>query len=148
MGSTLMVKWCLPCSHHSEKESLLYMVMEKGETDLHKILQTYRTDIPLYVLIRYWYEMLQAVDFIHQQGVIHLDLKPANFLMVNGRLKLIDFGIAAKINSDATSIVKESQAGTFNYISPEALTDTSDENSSQNPKFKVGGRGCKVVNWV
>lgn len=66
-----------------------------------------------------------------------MDLKPANFLMVGGRLKLIDFGIAAKINSDATSIVKESQAGTFNYISPEALTDTSDESSSQHPKFKV-----------
>lgn len=116
------------------------MVMEKGETDLHKILQTYRADIPLYELMRYWYEMLLAVDFIHQQGVIHLDLKPANFLMVNGRLKLIDFGIAAKINTDATSIVKDSQAGTFNYISPEALTDTSDENSSQHPKFKVRRR--------
>lgn len=126
-------------SYHSDKESLLYMVMEKGETDLHKILQTYRADIPLYRLMRYWYEMLLAVDFIHQQGVIHLDLKPANFLMVNGRLKLIDFGIAAKINTDATSIVKDSQAGTFNYISPEALTDTSDENSTQNPKFKVSG---------
>lgn len=114
------------------------MVMEKGETDLHKILQTYRADIPLYNLMRYWYEMLLAVDFIHQQGVIHLDLKPANFLMVDGRLKLIDFGIAAKINTDATSIVKDSQAGTFNYISPEALTDTSDDSTdSDNPKFKV-----------
>lgn len=42
------------------------MVMEKGETDLHKILQTYTSDIPLYRLLRYWYEMLLAVEFIHK----------------------------------------------------------------------------------
>lgn len=113
------------------------MVMEKGDTDLHKVLQMYKTDIPLYKLIRHWYEMLLAVDFIHQRGVIHSDLKPANFLIVNGHLKLIDFGIASNINLDATSIVKNCQAGTFNYISPEAVTDTSEDNSSQVPKIKV-----------
>lgn len=111
--------------------------MEKGETDLHKVLLTFKTDIPSFTLMRYWYEMLLAVDFIHQRGVIHSDLKPANFLMVNGRLKLIDFGIATKINVDATSIVKHSQAGTFNYISPEAVTDTSDDNDNSVPKIKV-----------
>ena len=60
--------------------------------------------------------------------------------MVNGRLKLIDFGIASNIAIDSTSIIKFSQAGTFNYISPEALIDTSTGNSpsSKNkPKIKV-----------
>lgn len=84
--------------------------------------------------------MLQAVNYIHQNGVIHSDLKPANFLMVNGRLKLIDFGIASNIAIDSTSIIKFSQAGTFNYISPEALTDTSTGSSpmrNNQPKIKV-----------
>ena len=48
--------------------------------------------------------MLEAVDFIHSQRVIHSDLKPANFLFVKGELKLIDFGIARSMNSDTTNI--------------------------------------------
>lgn len=114
---------------HVPEKGILYMVMEKGESDLHKILQGYRTHIPLFTLMTYWHQMLHAVHYIHQNGVIHQDLKPANFLMINGRLKLIDFGIASNIAMDSTSIIKFSQAGTFNYISPEALIDTSNGDS-------------------
>uniref|UniRef100_A0A1B0A8N3 Protein kinase domain-containing protein n=1 Tax=Glossina pallidipes TaxID=7398 RepID=A0A1B0A8N3_GLOPL len=126
-----------------QKESRLFMVMEKGDSDLNKILQSYSTDLPLYILTNFLYQMLQAVDYIHQNGVIHSDLKPANFLMINGRLKLIDFGIASNIAVDSTSIIKFSQAGTFNYISPEALIDTSTGNSpmrSNQPKIKISTR--------
>ncbi|XP_017118960.1 probable serine/threonine-protein kinase mps1 [Drosophila elegans] len=123
------------------EESKLYMVMEKGDCDLNKILQSYTTNLPLYSLMNILYQMLQAVNYIHQHGVIHSDLKPANFLMVSGRLKLIDFGIASNISVDSTSIIKFSQAGTFNYISPEALTDTSTGNSpmrgANQPKIKI-----------
>ncbi|KAL4703778.1 hypothetical protein ACJJTC_002913 [Scirpophaga incertulas] len=66
-------------------------------------------------------EMLLAVNYIHERGVIHADLKPANFLLVCGRLKLIDFGIASAISSDATSVVRAQATGTYSYISPEAL---------------------------
>ncbi|XP_023171058.2 dual specificity protein kinase Ttk [Drosophila hydei] len=123
------------------QESKLYMVMEKGDCDLNKILQGFTTNLPLYNLMNILYQMLQAVNYIHQNGVIHSDLKPANFLMVNGRLKLIDFGIASNIAVDSTSIIKFSQAGTFNYISPEALTDISTGSSpmrgSNQPKIKI-----------
>ncbi len=47
---------------------------------------------------------------IHEARIVHSDLKPANFLVVEGRLKLIDFGIAKAISSDTTSIARESQA--------------------------------------
>ncbi len=43
----------------------------------------------------YWQQMLEAVQTIHDARVIHSDLKPANFLSVEGVLKLIDFGIAS-----------------------------------------------------
>ncbi|XP_058825335.1 uncharacterized protein LOC131685546 [Topomyia yanbarensis] len=122
---------------HVPESNQLYLVMEKGDSDLHKILQSYRKDIPLYTLMQIWYQMVQCVHYIHEHGVIHLDLKPANFLMVKGRLKLIDFGIASNISFDSTSIMKFSQAGTFNYISPEALIDTSTENGSANSQPKI-----------
>ncbi len=45
---------------------------------------------------------------VHQERVVHGDLKPANFLMVKKDLKLIDFGIAKRIESDnTTNIVRE-----------------------------------------
>lgn len=119
------------------RESKLLMVMEKGDKDLHKILESYKQDIPLYELVTYIYEMLESVHYIHTNGVIHSDLKPANFLMVNGRLKLIDFGIASNISVDSTSIIKFSQAGTINYISPEALIDTSTDNQEDNGKPRI-----------
>lgn len=55
--------------------------------------------------------------------MIHGDLKPANFLCVRGALKLIDFGIAKESNADTTKIERDSQVGTVNYMSPEAITD-------------------------
>ena len=54
---------------------------------------------------------LQAVKGIHELRIVHSDLKPANFLLVQGQLKLIDFGIAKSIQGDTTSINRESQVG-------------------------------------
>lgn len=42
-------------------------------------------------------------------GIVHGDLKPANFVIVNATLKLIDFGIASRIQPDVTSIMKDTQ---------------------------------------
>lgn len=52
---------------------------------------------------------VQAVHTIHEARIVHSDLKPANFLVVEGQLKLIDFGIAKAISSDTTSIAREAQ---------------------------------------
>jgi len=49
------------------------------------------------------------VNTIHEERIVHSDLKPANFLLVRGFLKLIDFGIAKAINSDTTNIQRDSQ---------------------------------------
>lgn len=81
----------------------------------------------------YWQEMLECLAAVHAHDIVHSDLKPANFVLVQGRLKLIDFGIANAIQTDQTvNVHRETQIGTPNYMSPESLIDfNSAPDSSQ-----------------
>ena len=74
-----------------------------------------------------------SLQIVHDHGTIHNDLKPQNFVCVHGRLKLIDFGIANRIEDEHTSIRRDLCCGTINYMSPETI-ETYDED---NTFFKV-----------
>ena len=54
-------------------------------------------------------KILNCVHVIHEAKIIHSDLKPANFVLVKGQLKLIDFGIANAIANDTTNIQRDHQ---------------------------------------
>ncbi|KAM6994273.1 dual specificity protein kinase Ttk [Tautogolabrus adspersus] len=125
--------------------SYIYMLMECGNLDLNTWLRNRKVVNPLERKF-YWKNMLEAVQTIHKHGIVHSDLKPANFVIVNASLKLIDFGIANKIQPDVTSIMKDSQVGTLNYMPPEAIKDTSSQHgkarSKISPKGDVWSLGC------
>ncbi|NWS32640.1 TTK kinase, partial [Polioptila caerulea] len=114
----------------------IYMVMECGNIDLNSWLKKKKKMDPL-ERKSYWKNMLEAVHTIHEYGIIHSDLKPANFLIVDGMLKLIDFGIANQMQPDVTSIIKDSQAGTMNYMPPEAIEDRSCYGENGKPRSKI-----------
>lgn len=118
----------------------IYMVMECGNIDLNSWLRKKKTIDP-WERKSYWKNMLEAVNTIHQHGIVHSDLKPANFIIVDGMLKLIDFGIANQIQPDVTSIVKDSQVGTINYMPPEAIKDTTSHGENGKPRSKISPKG-------
>lgn len=104
--------------------------MEVGESDLNRILslRLHPEDahLDLSFVRHYWREMLECVAAVHAYDIVHSDLKPANFLLVQGRLKLIDFGIAGAIDTDNTvNVHRETNVGTPNYMSPESLQDVN-----------------------
>jgi len=73
-------------------------------------------------------------------GIVHSDLKPANFILAGGVVKLIDFGIAKTIQPDRTSITCDQIVGTFSYMSPEAISDLNggaDLFGDNKPNIKV-----------
>jgi len=67
--------------------------------------------------------MLQAVHVIHEEKIVHSDLKPANFVLVRGQLKLIDFGIANAIANDTTNIQRDHQVVNFQLVGFSVLTE-------------------------
>ncbi|WVQ93339.1 hypothetical protein IAU59_000407 [Kwoniella sp. CBS 9459] len=100
----------------------LLMVMECGEIDFAALLDEQRGKaINMNFVGLYWEQMLEAVQAVHQENVVHTDLKPANFVLVKGRLKIIDFGIAKAVANDTVNIQRDQQIGTVNYMSPEAI---------------------------
>jgi len=116
----------------------LFVLMEYGEADLGRLLKARQGKID-YNFIRFmWQQMLLAVQTVHAAKIVHCDLKPANFLLVGGTLKLIDFGISKAIMNDTTNIVRENQVGTINYMSPEALQESSPVGSDAQARIKIG----------
>ncbi|KAJ2806413.1 Serine/threonine kinase mps1 [Coemansia guatemalensis] len=120
----------------NKERGLLHMVMEFGETDLASVLKRSGSrPLGMNVIRLYWEQMLRAVQTIHEERVVHADLKPANYLLVKGSLKLIDFGIAKAIGNDTTNIHRENQIGTVNYMSPEAIKETNTDGGKRMMKL-------------
>ena len=127
-----------------ERKSI-FVVMELGEVDLNYVLkqramsstEANSRSLNMNFIRLTWQQMLSAVHCIHEERIIHSDLKPANFLFVRGSLKLIDFGIAKAIQSDeTTNIYRDSAIGTVNYMAPEAILDSG--TSEDGPRMKLG----------
>lgn len=68
-------------------------------------------------------QLIEAVDFMHQHGVAHLDLKPQNVLIPvgRGRLSLIDFNRSVRVNGVGSKF--SGVVGTFGYMAPEVAAD-------------------------
>ncbi|KAF9087936.1 Dual-specificity kinase, spindle pole body (SPB) duplication and spindle checkpoint function [Mortierella sp. AD031] len=106
----------------NQPKGYLHMLMELGEIDLARMLWNQQFQpFDIHFIGLYWRQMLEAVQVIHDIKIVHSDLKPANFLLVEGSLKLIDFGIANAIANDTTNVHREGQIGTANYMAPEAI---------------------------
>lgn len=63
--------------------------------------------------IRYLMQLLEGLAYLHRRGILHRDLKPGNLMIADDTLRIIDFGLAMRLDS------YQPMAGTLQYMAPE-----------------------------
>jgi serine/threonine protein kinase len=107
-----------PLLPQNREHLYLYMILEVCEGgSLHdKIDNAPNGRIPEQQAAKYFLDAVQALEYLHEQGMIHCDCKPANFLLgLDGCVKLADFGMAVHDEE------KEVVGGSPVYMAPEHL---------------------------
>ena len=97
-----------------------YIVMEYLEgTDVSTLIG--KNGMPIAEALDITVQLCRALDFAHQKGVVHRDVKPANLRYLdNGQVKIMDFGIA-RIEGGEQITETGMMIGTLHYMSPEQI---------------------------
>uniref|UniRef100_A0A8C0L5I5 Citron Rho-interacting kinase n=1 Tax=Canis lupus dingo TaxID=286419 RepID=A0A8C0L5I5_CANLU len=121
--SQSMSPWIPQLQYAFQDKNNLYLVMEyQPGGDLLSLLNRYEDQLDENMIQFYLAELILAVHSIHQMGYVHRDIKPENILIDRtGHIKLVDFGSAAKMNSNKMVSAKL-PIGTPDYMAPEVLT--------------------------
>ncbi len=100
----------------------LVIIMELADGNLRKRLRECvaegKPGIPPDELLRYFREAADALDYLHEQNVLHRDIKPDNLLLQNRHVKVADFGLV-RAQGQAQLIASMSICGTPGYMPPE-----------------------------
>ncbi len=109
----------LPVYDSGRAGEILYYVMPmvEGESLQEKLAKN--RQLPIEEALRIGAEVIEALAYAHERGIIHRDIKPANIMLARGHALVADFGIARAMDAEG-SITKTGLAvGTPQYMSPE-----------------------------
>merc|ERR1719399_2708774 len=122
----------------------LYIVMEFVENgSLSQIIKKFsklnEQLVGVYIL-----QGLEGLNFLHEQGVIHRDIKGANILIsTGGKVKLADFGVATKLEAAGLDTKANSVVGTTYWMAPEIIQMSGFTTASD-----IWSVGCTVIELI
>ena len=125
-------------SYHSFEDALNYYIILEycpGRSVRDIIKKQKRISEP--EVSRMLKDVIEGVLYLHDNRIIHRDLKLENFLIgADGKIKIADFGLSAKLDYDDQK--KFTVCGTPNYLSPEILTSASKGHSYEVDIWAIG----------
>jgi serine/threonine-protein kinase len=118
----------LPLLDSGEAGGLLYYVMPyvEGESLADRLAR--EKQLALEDTLRIAAEVADGLEFAHQHGVLHRDIKPGNIMFEGGHAVVVDFGLALAISAVDAERLTESgfTVGTPEYMSPEQVRAESE----------------------
>lgn len=117
---------------------IVYLVFEYMEHDMSG-LANFKLNFPVPVIKCILYQLLQGVNYLHNNNIIHRDIKSANILLNNkGVIKIGDFGLARIINPTAVNKRYTNRVVTLIYRAPELLLGEV----NYGPSIDIWSIGC------
>lgn len=103
-----------------KEKGFYFIVMTFIEGESLSSIVRKRPNLPISFIIDTFIGILKGLEAAHQKGIIHRDIKPSNIL-INKKLeaKIVDFGIAKKVDKDKGCTKTTELAGTAYFLSPE-----------------------------
>jgi tRNA A-37 threonylcarbamoyl transferase component Bud32 len=109
----------LPIFDYGQEQGISYLVMPYIPTGTLKDYLRQEGPLPLRRVARIFRQLAKALDYAHEEGVLHRDIKPGNILFDRrGNPLLTDFGLT-RMAEGSSSLTGSGVIGTPDYMSPE-----------------------------
>lgn len=109
--------------HDEQQMGIVMELITGGNRSTSGSIADMSTDI----FYKFYHQVIEAIKSIHQNNLLHLDLKPSNILIDSqGNVKVANFGVAKLTCKESVNeIVKSDQRRSWHYLAPEQIQGES-----------------------